>query len=124
MGLTRPLQGGRLTRCVDEPRDVSPVRFPAAVGGRGVRRSVRPAPALVGDVLLSQVGGAPAYARFSFATTVHVAELGAAVRRVEPCASTEAAASLAARSSLHAIVPPARTKSFARNCHSRSRHRT
>ena len=37
------------------------------------------------------------YPRYSFATTVHAAELGAAVRWVEPCASVDAAASLVAR---------------------------
>ena len=48
-------------------------------------------------VIIEWVDITPAYPRYSFATTVHAAELGDAIRWVQPCTTAAVAASLVAR---------------------------
>jgi hypothetical protein len=48
-------------------------------------------------VVLEWLEDTPAYPRYSFATVVHAAELGTAVRWVESCATMAAAVDLASR---------------------------
>ena len=48
-------------------------------------------------VVLEWLDATPPYPRYTFATTVHAAELGDAVRWVEPCATIQAAAALVTR---------------------------
>jgi hypothetical protein len=48
-------------------------------------------------VVLEWLEDTPGYPRYSFATVVHAAELGTAVRWVESCATMEAAVALASR---------------------------
>ena len=48
-------------------------------------------------VVLEWLDATPPYPRYTFATTVHAAELGDVVRWVEPCATMHAAAVLVRR---------------------------